>query len=66
MQIGGLRNFTATEHLIRLLNQLGEKSNRVTDKSAKMEGVTQMLESGAKPDEVAHHRRWKTVQIVQT
>jgi len=65
-QIGGLGNSTATEHLRRLLNQLGEKSDRVTDKSAKMEGVTQMLESGATPDEVAHHGRWKTVQIVQT
>ena len=38
----------------------------MTGKSAKLEGVTQMLESGATPDEVAHLRRWKTVQIVQT
>ena len=57
---------TATEQLRNLFRKLGEPADRVTDKSAKMEGVTQMLEGGASMEDVAHHGRWRTVQIVQT
>ena len=35
----------------------------VTDKSAKMEGVTQSLDAGVPLEEVQLHGRWKTLEM---
>ena len=57
----GLCNMTVTEQLIR---KIGESTDRITEKSVKMERVTKMLDSGATMIDVANHGRWKTVEIV--
>ena len=62
----GLSYTTATEQLRYLVRQVGESAERITDKSAKMEGVTNMLEAGTPMVDVANHGRWKTVEIIQT
>ena len=54
---------TAIEQLRQLLSKHGFPSAGVTDKSAKMEGVTRSLNSGVPLEEVQLHGRWKTLDI---
>jgi len=60
----GLCNTTVTEQLRKLIRKIGESTDRITEKSVKMERVTKMLDSGATMIDVANHGRWKTVEIV--
>ena len=52
---------TATENLKQLLYSEGLEFEGVTDKSAKMEGVTRTLVNGASLQEVQHQGRWQAL-----
>ena len=54
---------TAIEQLRKLLAKYGFPFMSVTDKSAKMEGVTQSLDAGVSLEEVQLHGRWKTLEM---
>ena len=58
-----LSRTTAIEQLRQLLSKHGFPGARVTDKSAKIEGVTRSLDSGVPLEEVQLHDRWKTLDI---
>ena len=57
---------TAKEQLVQLLKKFNLPYVGVTDKSAKMEGVTNMLENGATLEETQHQGRWKSADIAKT
>ena len=57
---------TAVENLKELLNIYGFDATGITDKSAKMAGVTASFRAGASLEEVAHQGRWKTTDIPLT
>ena len=61
----GLGRTTAVENLRNLLKKHGFPYDYegVTDKSAKMEGVTHSLEAGASLEEVQFYGRWLTLEI---
>lgn len=50
----------ATKRLRFMLQEMGLPTEKVTDKSFKMLGVTSMLEGGATLEEVMHQGRWRT------
>ena len=54
---------TAIEQLRKLLAKYGFPFMSVTDKSAKMEGVTQSLDAGVPLEEVQLHGRWETLEM---
>ena len=54
---------TAVKHTRDLLQENGFDSIGISEKSAKMEGVTQTLNSGATLEEVMWLGRWATLSI---
>ena len=62
----GLSQTKATEQLQNLLSRIGCNWAGVTDKSVKMEGVTQTLDAGAMMIDLANQGQWKLMEIVQT
>ena len=54
---------TACEHLRTLLHKHGFPSEGVTDKSAKVQGVTRCLEAGTSLVDVQLHGGWKTDSV---
>ena len=53
----------AREELKKLLGDMGEESQGVTDKRLKMMGVTGTLEAGTSAEEVALHGRWRSLDM---
>jgi len=53
----------ATGKLRKLMSEMGYQSDKITDKSFKMLGVTRTLEEGVSLDEVMNHGRWRTLSI---
>ena len=52
--------------MVQLLKKFNLPYVGVTDKSAKMEGVTNMLENGATLEETQHQGRWRSADIAKT
>ena len=53
---------SAVESTKKVLLQAGVDTAGITEKSPKMEGVTQLLEAGVSLEEVMHLGRWKSIQ----
>ncbi len=71
-RVGGLcyadKKYLASESLAReelqaLLRDMGVETEKVTDKSFKMLGVTETLQAGVPVQEVALHGRWRTAEM---